>query len=107
MKANDLTRFLTIDESGSTEGFDYFIFIDKKVFEIMSDIDKVRLIRHELRHTLVDVENEKDPFKLRPHEVEDFFEEIDLNASDPRWAERVATMAEALYDQEKEDKKKN
>jgi len=107
MKANDLTRFLTIDESGSTEGFDYFIFIDKKVFEIMSDIDKVRLIRHELRHTLVDVENEKDSFKLRPHEVEDFFEEIDLNASDPRWGERVATMAEALYDQEKEDKKKN
>jgi hypothetical protein len=53
------------------------------------------------------VENEKDPFKLRPHEVEDFFEEIDLNASDPRWSERVATMAEALYDQEKEDKKKN
>lgn len=105
MKANDLTRFLTIDEAESTEGFDYFLFFDKKIFELMDIEDQIRLARHELRHTDVDFESETDQFKVKPHDIEDFYDEIELNRDDPRWAERVVTVAEAVYEQEKEEKK--
>jgi hypothetical protein len=61
-KVTDLQRFLTINESGSIDGFDYMIIIDKKAWEIAEDDDKVRILRHELRHTVVD-DSEK-PFKI-------------------------------------------
>jgi len=105
VKANGLTRFLTIEEAESSDGFDYFLFLDKKIWEVMEVEDQIRLVRHELRHTNVDVEKENDPFKLRPHDIEDFYDEIELNKDDPRWAERVVTVAEAIYEAEKEEKK--
>lgn len=99
-RANDMLRFLTIEEAESTEGYDYFLFMDKLIFEACSIEDQERIIRHELRHTEVDVENERNPWKLRGHEITDFYDEIQLNSTDPRWAERVATLGESLYDPE-------
>jgi len=36
---------------------------------------------------------------LIPHSLEDFYEEVDLNADDPRWAPRVSEMVTLIYEQ--------
>ena len=70
---NELQKFLSSDETGSEEGFDYIIRIDKKAWHCASDQNKVRLMRHELRHTNIDTDNTNKPWKLRGHSIEDFF----------------------------------
>jgi hypothetical protein len=97
VKTNDLTRHLTIDESGTERGYDYIIFLDKLMWDNIDDTDKSRVIRHELRHTSVDDEAKKNPYKLRIHTIEDFYSEVDLNTDDPRWRERVAAMVNVKY----------
>jgi hypothetical protein len=103
-KTNDLLRHLTSEEAKTEDGFDYILTIDKKVWEHTEEIDRKRLIRHELRHTFVDGEA-KDPYKLVPHDIEDFVEEVKLNSDDPGWANRVASMISDIYEQEKDDAK--
>lgn len=100
-KVNELQRFLTINESGSLDGFDYILTIDKEAWNIAEDIDKVRIIRHELRHTEVDGSSDK-PYKLRGHSIEDFYSEVELNKDDPRWAERLVASVTSIYDNEEE-----
>ena len=94
-KVTDLQRFLTINESGSIDGFDYMLIIDKKAWQIAEDDDKVRILRHELRHTVVD--DSDKPFKLRGHSLEDFYSEIDLNMDKPRWAEQLVGIVTLVY----------
>lgn len=98
-KPNELTRFFMIDEAGSDEGFDYVIRLDKKCWDLIERIDRVRLIRHELKHTDVDFDA-TTPYKIRGHTIEDFHSEITLNVDDPRWSERVAQSTLAAYDQD-------
>jgi len=64
----------------------------------IDDIDRSRVIRHELRHTSVDDEAKKNPYKVRTHTIEDFYSEVDLNADDPRWRARVATLLNVKYE---------
>ncbi len=103
MKTNHLIRHLTKDEAGSAEGYDYIITIDKKGWDALDDQDKVRLLRHELRHTYYDIDAEENPYKLIDHTVNDFYEEIELNKDDPKWRQRVATLVADMYEQEKEE----
>jgi len=98
VKTNDLTRHLTIDESGTDRGYDYIIFLDKLMWDNIDDTDRSRVIRHELRHTSVDDEAKKNPYKTRIHTIEDFYSEVDLNIDDPRWRERVATLLNVKYE---------
>lgn len=104
MKTNDLIRHLTKDDVEIVEGYDYIITLDKKCWDNIPDEDRVRIIRHELRHTYFDIEAEKDPYKLVTHSISDFYEEVELNQKDPRWRERVGTITEDIYEQEKEAK---
>ncbi|MCX5806332.1 MAG: putative metallopeptidase [Proteobacteria bacterium] len=109
MKTNDLLRHLTIDEAGAVEGYDYIITLDKLCWDNITKADKERLIRHELRHTVFDLEAESNPFKLQDHTISDFYEEIEYNKDDPRWRERLSTLVDDIYEQQKEarlDKKK-
>jgi len=99
-KTNDLLRHLTTEESDSEEGFDYLMYLDKIVFENIEDEDRIRLVRHELRHTLYDPEARGTPYKIQGHDIEDFEEEIRLNAEDMGWANRCATIGLSLYEQE-------
>jgi len=92
-KTNDLTRHLTIDESGSESGYDYIMYLDKLMWDNIADPDRMRVIRHELRHTQVD-----DKYGLRDHTIEDFHSEVNLNDDDPRWRERVGLVLEAKYE---------
>ncbi len=102
MRTNDLLRHLTKDEADTMEGYDYIIVLDKLCWENISDSDRVRILRHELRHTFVDIEAEKNPYKLQNHSINDFYEEVELNQEDPRWRDRVAAVAESIYEQQKE-----
>ena len=104
MRPNDLIRFFT-ETNLNPDGVDYVMFLDKMVFEAISNDDKIRIIRHEFQHCEVDSENEKDPFKLRDHEITDFYDEIEHNKNDPRWLERVAIVAASLYEREKDSEK--
>jgi hypothetical protein len=105
MKTNHLIRHLTKEDAGSAEGYDYIITIDKKGWDALNDKDKVRLLRHELRHTYFDIDAEENPYKLIDHTVNDFYEEIDLNKDDPKWRQKAATMVTDMYEQEKEEAK--
>ncbi len=101
-KSNDLIRRLTVEETRDDEGYDYVLFIDKKAWEVIPEIDKQRLIRHELRHADV-FPDKKHPYCLKDHDVQDFSEEIRLNQDDVSWAQRVATLVADVYDQESDD----
>lgn len=102
MKASEVHRKLS--EIETEGGYDYIIFLNGALFEAIEDGDKKRIIRHELRHILIDDESEKNPYKILPHDVEDFMDEIVLNSDDPRWGERLATIL-ASIDEAKKDKK--
>jgi hypothetical protein len=102
-KSNDLIRRLTVEEARGEEGYDYVMYIDKKAWDLMAEIDRQRLIRHELNHADVDPEK-KNPYGMKDHDVKDFAEEIRRNQDDINWASRVATLVENVYDQERENR---
>ncbi len=56
MRTNDLLRHLTKDEAVAIEGYDYIITLDKEGWNAIGDADRVRLLRHELRHTHYDID---------------------------------------------------
>jgi hypothetical protein len=107
MKTNDLLRHLTRDDAIAIDGVDYIVTLDKQGWDAIGREDKVRVLRHELRHTYYDIESEDSPYKLVDHSITDFYEEVDLNKDDPRWRERVATVVADIYEQQKEDRKKD
>jgi hypothetical protein len=62
--------------------------------------DVKRVIRHELRHIFI---TERGKLTLQPHSLEDFYEEVELNNNDTRWALRVVEMVSLIYDQEEDE----
>jgi hypothetical protein len=96
---NDLQKFLTLEETGTEEGFDYIMRIDKKAWDSATQADRVRLIRHELRHTMVDPDNAK-PWKTRGHSIEDFYSEIRMNEDNPRWAQELVGRTLMKYEED-------
>ena len=104
-KTNDLLKLLTAKEAKNNEGFTYIVTVDKIVWQNIDSKDKIRLLRHELRHTSVSIDDEKDPYKIVEHDIQDFIDEVTLNNDDPGWAKRVAGLAEDIYDQMKEQEK--
>lgn len=99
-KTNDELKALALNEYD--QPYDYILFLDNAVFHAVDDVDKVRIIRHELQHCEVDIESADNPYKIRGHEVEDFHDEIIYNKDDPRWGERIATIADSIYDRDGE-----
>lgn len=96
-KTNDLTRHLTIDNSGSDFGYDYIMYLDKMMWITIEKKDRIRIMRHELRHTQVNPES-KNQYGLRGHTVEDFHSEIVLNMETPRWRDQVGELVRNRYD---------
>jgi hypothetical protein len=101
VKANDLIRHLT-KNGNAEEGYDFIITLDKKCWDHITDEDRMKILRHEMRHTSYDLESEDNPYKLVDHSILDFYEEVEMNQGDPRWRERVAILTEDIYEQEKE-----
>lgn len=99
--ASQKIKYFSADEV-AVEGYDYVVTLDKKAWQIADQTTRDRLMRHELRHILID---EKGKCKIAPHDVEDFRVEMLLNKDDPDWGHNLATITEAAYDQEKEQAK--
>lgn len=97
-KTNDLIKKLS--DEVVDEGYDYIMYLDKKMWESSADMDRERVIRHEFRHCFVDLDARGTPYKLIGHTIEDFYEEVELNEDDPRWRVRLAEITYAAYDME-------
>ncbi len=99
--ATDLVRVLTQDtfEGG---GADYVLILDGLLWQSIEESDRVRIIRHELRHCLYDPDAAK-PYKLVGHDIEDFVDELRLNSDDPRWGARVAAVWDSIHGTDKSE----
>ncbi len=97
-KTNDLIKKLS--DEVVDEGYDYIMYLDKKMWESSADMDRERVIRHEFRHCFVDLDARGTPYKLIGHTIEDFYEEVELNDDDPRWRLRLGEVTYAAYDME-------
>jgi len=105
-RANDLIRRLTVEERVNTEGANYILMLDKVAWECMTDVDRTRLIMHELNHIEV-FPDKKNPWCLKDHDFSDFQEQVNRNQDDPGWARRIATVVEDIYSQEGENNQEN
>jgi len=94
---NDLTKFLTSDDEG--EAADYIMYIDKLIWNLTEDRDKERIVYHELCHCDVNLEK-THPYKIKDHEIQGFYSELDFNNDDPKWKLRLSTIASSVYDEE-------
>lgn len=101
-KTNDLIRHLTVEEANSVEGYDYLIVIDKIAYDNIDERDRIRLIRHELRHAAAFDPEATNPCKIAPHDINDFEAEVVLNADSPGWMRRAANLVADIYDQQKD-----
>jgi hypothetical protein len=101
-RAQEMVRFLTVGEANDEDGYQYVISIDGCAWDNITRQDRIRLLRHELRHCLVD-EEARQMYKISPHDIEDFSAEIELNTDDVRWAERVANLTEQIYGQQRDE----
>jgi hypothetical protein len=101
-KPNELVKFLTKDQEPD-EGYDYIMVLDKYLIDACNKEDLEKILRHELRHTYVDLESEKNPYKLVGHNYEDFIEEVELNKDDPNWAQRAALVVDTCYENASEE----
>ena len=97
-KTNDLIKKLS--DEVVDEGYDYIMYLDKKMWEVSAEMDRERVIRHEFRHCFVDLDARGTPYKLIGHTIEDFYEEVELNDDDPRWRLRLGEITYAAYDME-------
>jgi hypothetical protein len=98
-KTNDLLRHLTLDNTMDEDGYDYILYLDKMIITNIQEEDQIRIIRHELQHAEVDYDSNK-PYKLRDHEISDFYDEIEFNSDDARWGVRIASIGHDMYEQE-------
>ncbi len=96
---NEKVRFLTTDNL-IPEGYDYLLNVDAVAWEYATIEDKERLISHELNHVHID---EKGKLKIIGHDVEDFAREIQRNVDNPNWAENLATLTLAIYEQDEDN----
>jgi len=101
--SNEVERFLSKD-GHNLEGIDYLIDICDLVWGLANDVDKKRILSHELRHCFID---EKGNYKTVKHDIEDFYAEIKLNEDDPMWGQALSTVAVAKYEQLKAEEKAN
>lgn len=99
--ANEKVKFFTTDD-GVPEGYDCIVVVDSLAWQYASDVDKKRIISHELNHVVF---NEKGKVKLVGHDVEDFAAELQKNVDDPNWANKLADLTLSIYDQQEDQQK--
>ena len=96
-KMTDELKYLAVADSGIF--YDYLIAIDKAVWAAITPDDQRRVVFHELCHTQVDFDKE-NPYGIKDHEIQGFHRETGQNADDPTWMDRVAVIAESVWDPE-------
>ena len=98
-KCNELERHLSKDAVGNGEGYDYIMYLDELAWDMADEDQRVKLVRHELRHCDVDIDA-ASPYKIKGHDIEDFEEEIRLNQDNPGWANQLAELVALEYAEE-------
>jgi hypothetical protein len=96
-KPNKLMSYFAKNDSGNP--FDFLIIVDEMAWCCAKDADRVRIMRHELRHVHI---SEKGKTTLRGHDFQDFYAEVDLNADDPSWGQKLVEVTLAGYNQVKD-----
>lgn len=62
-----------------SDDYEYFLFIDGNIWPELSPDDKVRLVRHELRHILIDYDKNGDiRYLMADHNLIDFREDYKI-----------------------------
>ena len=87
---NEVEDFLISDDQ-----YEYLLFLITTPWDLASTEDKVRIISHELRHIFID---ERGKCRIIKHEIQDFYDEVELNSDDPRWGERLALSVKSALD---------
>lgn len=110
MSPGEFTRYLTSEEANEETGFDFIVIIDKLIYNNINEEDKIRILRHELRHCVYNPtkEDKKAQYGIRDHTVQDFYEDVAIesqNGGDPQWKERVLEIGLSLYEEQEEKKK--
>ena len=82
--------------------FDYIMIVDEMVWACASDEDRIRIIRHELRHCFI---TERGESKLVGHDFQDFYKEVEINSDSPNWANHLVEVTLAGYKQIKDGQK--
>jgi hypothetical protein len=82
--------------------FDFLIIVDEMAWCCSKESDRIRLMRHELRHVNV---SEKGVARLIGHDYQDFYAEVDINVDDPTWCQKLVAVVMAGYDQVKDGQK--
>ena len=100
---NEVEKFLTSD-GHNLNGIDYIMFLNSLIWELANNVDKKRIISHELQHIFID---EKGNYKIVRHDIEDFYAEIEFNKDDPMWGQALSTIAVAKLEQIKAEEKAN
>lgn len=95
--ASPKIKYLSRDKI-AIDGYDLLLIVDMKAWEVATEDQRTRLIRHELRHVQID---ETGMVKLVGHEIEDFHAEVKLNHDDPEWRMKLAIVTRDMYEQEK------
>ncbi len=93
---NDELKAFAVSDDGIM--YDYIMFLDKEVCLRVSDEDIKSLMYHELCHCKVT--EGANPYKIQGHEIETFYSEIERNKDNPRWSERMVTIAASVHDPE-------
>jgi len=88
-------KFFSADDKAA-EGYDYVIFVDKLAWEAASEVDRRRLLSHQLAHVFID---ERGNPKLIGHDVEDFYTEMQRNADNPDWYRNLSELITSMYEQ--------
>ena len=78
--------------------FDFLIIVDEMAWCCAKECDRIRLMRHELRH--VDL-SDKGVARLVGHDYQDFYAEVEINVDDPKWGQKLVEVILAGYDQVK------
>lgn len=90
-------KFLSKDKI-AIDGYDLLVVVDQKAWQVSSEDQRTKLLRHELRHVQID---ENGAVTLVGHEIEDFHVEVKLNQDDPEWRMKLAVLTNDMYEQEK------
>jgi hypothetical protein len=93
--ANDFIRFFTQQEENGFAGYDYVMVVDKALVDNTEQTDQRRIVYHELCHGYKD---DKDNFRLIPHDFEGFYSEIKYNEDDPDWSVRLSNLMHFLHE---------
>lgn len=93
-KLSAIQRYLSSgDEASSDEGYDFLILVGTTEWQLLTPVQRIALIDHELCHCWL---NEKGEWTLRAHDVEEFAEILERHGSWKQDVRNFVAVAQQL-----------